>query len=276
MSSTKNIVTSLRKKDYTLSEIMMRTGLPKTTIYEHIRDIPLSPHKRQEISNASKRLALKMSQARRGKSARTFTRFDIWTTETVFILSHLLFDGDLRRVGCSYNNRNGVLLNQFEKAMLALYAYPPTKYLNRKTGVSRVSYYNVALGEYLQHKSKLLLKNIASAKRELRRVFLKSFFDDEGCMDFRPSRNVRQIRGYQKDTTRLLLIQKLLVGFGIASSYKKPNEIVISGKENLVRFQKEIGFTKGVRINGSRSNSIWRQPLEKRILLKRAIATFKS
>jgi len=83
------------------------------------------------------------------------------------------------------------------------------------------------------------------------------------------------IRGYQKDLHILILVQRLLAQRGIAAQVKQPNEVVISGKENLRKFQKEINFSPGVRINGRRSNSIWKQSLEKRELLARAIVSFK-
>ncbi|OGG72878.1 hypothetical protein A3A38_01555 [Candidatus Kaiserbacteria bacterium RIFCSPLOWO2_01_FULL_53_17] len=67
----------------------------------------------------------------------------------------------------------------------------------------------------------------------------------------------------------------MLSDFNIESRIQLPNEIVSVGKENLLKFEKEIGFSPGVRINGKRSNSIWKQSLEKREILRRAIASYK-
>ena len=120
-----------------------------------------------------------------------------------------------------------------------------------------------------------LLETIARFPKDMRREFLKSFFDDEGCMDFRAKKNLRRIRGYQKKVPVLYLIQELLADFGIDSKVALPNEVVITGKENLIKFQKEINFSRGVRINGNRPNSIWKQSLEKRVLLERAIDSYK-
>lgn len=113
------------------------------------------------------------------------------------------------------------------------------------------------------------------APREHKRAFLKAFFDDEGCMDFRPAHNHRIIRGYQKDIDTLRVVQVLLTDLGIPARVKAPNEVVIVGKSSLTKFQKEIGFSPGVRINGKRSNSIWKRSLEKREILHRAIASYK-
>lgn len=94
-------------------------------------------------------------------------------------------------------------------------------------------------------------------------------------MDYRMLRNKRMIRGYQNDRQVLLLVKGLLSGFGIESTLQGRNEVVISGKENLVRFRDQINFSDGVRINPNRTNSIWKKNLEKRKLLDMAIESFK-
>lgn len=159
--------------------------------------------------------------------------------------------------------------------MADIYDAPPREYEDKETGVKRVAYYNVALGAYLLQKSDELVRDIGWFPLELQREFLRAFFDDEGCMDFRPLRNVRQIRGYQNEPKLLEAVRTLLARFGIHSRVIKPNEVVISGKENLQRFKEEINFSPGVCINGNRSNSIWKRSLEKRILLDRALNSFR-
>ncbi|MBI2612970.1 LAGLIDADG family homing endonuclease [Candidatus Kaiserbacteria bacterium] len=159
--------------------------------------------------------------------------------------------------------------------MKDIYHHEPKYWTDRITGVSRISYFNVALASYLESKSQDLKNNILKLPIDLKREFIRAFFDDEGCMDFRPSRNLRQIRGYQKNMDILYLVQRLLGNFGIGADVKRPNEVVIRGKENLEKFQREINFSSGVRINGNRPNSIWKESLEKRELLERAIASYK-
>jgi hypothetical protein len=112
-------------------------------------------------------------------------------------------------------------------------------------------------------------------QEEMRREFLRAFFDDEGCIDYNLDRGHRRIRGYQKNIEILGIVKKLLLDFQIEARIQPPNEILIIGKGNLVQFQKEIGFSPGVRINGKRSNSTWKQPLEKREILRRAIESYK-
>lgn len=266
----------LRKRDYTLTEIARVTGRPKTSVYAHIRGMRLSEDKRIRIRIASAMRASAIAQSRRGKSVRAFKEFTEWNRDTVRLVSHFIFDGEIKRSGCSYNNRNEPLLNQVEVSMRKIYAFPPKRYVNKSTGVHRISYHNVALATYIETKAVELLMAVPSMSTSLKGIFVQSFFDDEGCMDFRPQRNLRQVRGYQKNTEILILIQKLLADLRIGAMVRKPNEVVIVGKENLSRFQKMIGFSAGVRVNGKRPNSIWKRSFEKRELLRRAIASYSN
>ena len=168
------------------------------------------------------------------------------------------------------------MVHGVEKSMKKIYDFKPKYYLNNKTRVSRISYFNVVLGAYMKNKSEELLREILNLPVNLKRIFLRAFFDDEGCMDYRPKRNLRRIRGYQKNNKILHLIQKLLKSFDIESSIIPPNEVVVSGKKNLQKFQEKINFSSGVKINGKRPNSIWKKSLEKRGLLDQAIRSFKT
>jgi hypothetical protein len=276
MNAFKRRCIVLRKQDYTLPEIMVVTGRSKGSIYFHIRGIPLSDKKRIEINKANAQRAIKIAGARKGISVRPFKRFNLWDKKLVSLVAHLLFDGEISRVRCVYNNRSQTLLTRVESLMQEVYAYEPRRYINQKTGVKRISYNNVALAAFLKEKSKELLERICTFPLSFQREFLRAFFDDEGCMDFRPQRNLRRVRGYQKDKTILSLVQTLLGNFGMTATLQGKNEVVISGKENLLQFQKEIGFSLGVRINGNRSNSIWKKSLEKRDLLQNAINSFRN
>lgn len=276
MQSNRERVLALRRKDWTLPQIVTETGLAKSTVYYYIRSTPLSPKKRVEISAASKQRALRLAARRRGVSAREFNEVGAWDENSIFLLSHLIFDGTLRRSDLSYQSRSKSLLQRVERAMSTYYQYAPKRYVDLKTGVERVSYFNVALGSHIIRKTKELLRDIPHLPPRLQLEFLRSFFDDEGCIDFRPQRGLRRIRGYQKDVQILKVIQLLLHNIGIESRLVLPNEVMIVGKKNLLAFQEHIGFSEGVRINGKRSNSIWKKSYEKRILLKRAIASYQS
>lgn len=264
---------ALRKQGLSLAEIVQKTGRPKTSVYEHIRHIPLPRARVLAYRKKNAEHLRTLGRARRGKAERSFTPFT-FTEDTVRLVAHLMFDGEIKYRGCGYNNRNMVLVREVERLMRSIYDHKPKKYLYKPTGVHRIWYFNVALGDYLIHKASELVTRIPTMKLAYKRTFLQAFFDDEGCAYFRKSASARAVRGYQKNTKILALIQTLLVDFSIPSTLIPPNEIVITGKDNLLRFQKEIGFSKGVRINGRRSNSIWKQSLEKREILRRAIESF--
>lgn len=265
---------TLRKKGYSIIEIMEATGRAKSSIYTHIKDIPLSAERMKQYRIASGEWIRKFALARKGKSDRPFRSFDTWSAKTVLLVAHLLFDGEITRGQCVYNNRSEALIERVETLMKQLYDFEPRRYKNEITGVCRTSYFNVALQAYLQKKSRELLRKIKKMPQSLKREFVRAFFDDEGCMDFRPGR-VR-IRGYQKDVRILKIIKRLLENFGITARIQLPNEVVIVGKNNLMVFEKEINFSPGVYINGNRSNSIWKKHLEKRVLLRMAIESFKN
>jgi hypothetical protein len=266
---------ALRKQDKSIIEIMEITGASKSSIYTHIREVPLSTDKLRAIRTASGRRIRPYAVARRGKSSRNFRRFTKWTPQMVLMVAHLIFDGEIRRGGI-YNNRSEALVSRVENCMRVMYDFEPIRYKNLRTSVWRISYYNVALGLFLRKKAAQLLREINRMPLNLKREFIRAFFDDEGCMDFRPEGSHRKIRGYQKDIRILKIISTLLHDIGIHSRIVKPNEVVIVGKENLERFEKEINFSRGVYINGNRTNSRWKRSLEKREILRMAIESFEN
>lgn len=273
MKSFKQQCIELRKKDHTLNEIVAITGKGKSSIYPYIKDIPLSEGKRLEIAENSRKQARRIANMRRGVGLRPFKPFDVWTPEMVLLAAHLMFDGEISKT-CAYNNRSPALINRFQRHMASVYEFKPKRYLNKTTGVHRVSYNNVAMAAFFKNKRVELLNTISILSIDCQREFLRAFFDDEGCMDFRVKR--RRVRGYQKDKAVLICVQRLLKNFEISSTLKGKNEVVITGKENLIKFKKEINFSKGVRINPKRTNSIWKKNFEKRKLLEMAIKSFRS
>lgn len=275
MKSFKERCVELRKQDKSIDEIMKITGRPKSSVYQHIKDIPLSSARLRSGREATIKRLNQYSLKRKGKSVRTFRTFSEWSPNTVLLVAHLLFDGSFAQRGCDYNNRSEALVNQVERSMFALYEYAPRYWFNPLTGVHRISYYNVALRTYLGDKAKALLKDIRTLSPECKNAFLKAFFDDEGCMDFRPATNHRSVRGYQKNVSVLTTVQSLLHDLGIESRVVLPNEVQIVGKDNLVRFEQKVNFSPGIYMNGNRSNSRWKRHIEKRQLLRQAIESYK-
>jgi hypothetical protein len=276
MKSFKEQCIALRKKDKTINEIMAVTGRSKSSIHFHIKGISLSPKKLAEISENSRKQAIVLSSERKGKSLRAFKSFETWTPDLVLLISHLMFDGEVLKKRCSYNNRSQALIERVERLMRQVYDFPPKLIEDKVSGVYKIRYYNVALGNFLHQKALVLQKKISNLSKNEQREFIRAFFDDEGCMDFRPSRNLHCVRGYQKDRKILILIKKLLTSFDIEAIIREPNEVVITRKENLEKFQKEINFSKGVCPNPNRSNGLRKDLVEKREILDQAIKSFKN
>ncbi len=275
MMSFKQQCIKLREEDKTLNEIVKITGRSKTSVYFHIKDIPLSKIKIKDIKKSYSQRAISLSAARKGKALRPYRQFKEWTPDLVLLVGHLLFDGEISKKKCTYNNRSKVLIDRVVNLVGILYDYPPNFREDKKSGVIRVQFNNVELGSFLYQKSRELLMDIENMPKEYQREFLRAFFDDEGCMNVSMDSNMRRIRGYQKDKVILIIIKNLLGNFLIESKLREPNEVVITGKENLLKFQKEINFSAGVRLNPNRANSIWKKPIEKRWLLDKAIKSFK-
>jgi len=146
-------------------------------------------------------------------------------------------------------------------------------YKNRRTGVVRIAYHNVEIASFIKIKTKELLEYILFAPQNQKISFLQAFFDDEGSINFK--NNVRVVRGYQHSRKILEIVQKLLSDLEIEAKIDNRDiEISIGRKENLLKFQKLINFTPGLKVNGNRSNSIWKKDLEKRKILQMAINSY--
>ncbi len=198
--------------------------------------------------------------------------FEQWTKSTVMLIAHFLFDGRITHSACKYYNRSPALISSVHEAMRSVYEYEPRVSID-KNDVMAIEYCNVELAAYIRTKADELLSCVATMDKELRRSFLQAFFDDEGCISH--ERSKRHIRGYQHDRATLELVQHLLANFGIESKIDRQGvELTISRKANIIRFRDEIGFSPGVHVNGARKNSIWREFLEKRVILDRAIASY--
>ena len=270
---------SLRVKGFTLNEIIEATQLPKITIYDHIQDVLLSPEAKERIGLRKKATIQKLVEFSRKKKGKClFGRKVIkpkgWSKNLVLLAAHFLFDGTITSHDCDYQNRNLILINRVKTLVQNIFHLNPIYRFYRETGVHRISYFYVELANYFQKKSGQLKEYIINASSEEKKLFLKAFFDDEGCVYY--WRNARKIRGYQHNLEILKLIQKLLKDFNIESKIDKQyKEIVISRKPNLIKFRNKINFSKGIYINPDRKNSIWKKKLEKRKILDYIISLYK-
>jgi len=272
----------LRRRGFTLREISKLIKLPQTTAYDHISDIPSSLELKERIrikqAKNTQRLIEFNIKERKGRCVygRVVLKPKGWTPELIFLASHFMFDGEIQTHSCIYHNRNKALINGVEFLMKRVFSLRPYHWVNKETGVHRISYHYVELADYMREKAEELKKYIHDASLSEKKIFLKAFFNDEGSAYFRKKQKRRAIRGYQHNLAILKLVQKLLIDFDINSKIdEKYKEIVISKKPNLIKFSDNINFSKGVYINPNRKNSIWKKKLEKREILNRIINSYK-
>ena len=262
----------LREKGYTLGEIVRITNRPKTSVYFHINTIP----KTEKLKLKLQKIRINSIKGKgpiKGKSilGRRYIDFKNWTPEYVNLFAHVMFDGSIRNIGILYHNRSQTLLKNFSTKIRGVYDFDPKIY-KKNDGVICLAYHNVELAPFFREKISQLLATIINAPKLLQKEFLSAFFDDEGSVDFRKYR----IRGYQHNDKILYLVQKLLKNFEVDSRVNtRFHEIVISRRENIEKFAKEINFSKGLRINGKRSNSIWKKSLEKRKILANLLKSYQ-
>ncbi len=267
---------SLRERGFSLKEIISATNLPKTTIFGHVSDIILSPEMKKRIHQSQTKKTIARNSARKGKcwKGREINFPKEWSNDLLFLTAHFIFDGAINYKDCVYQNRSEALILRMEKLMNKVFGLNSYRYFFQDTGVFRVAYYNVELSNYFKSKASWLMATIKDASTSEKRIFLQAFFDDEGCAHWRKSKRI--VRGFQKDLKILELVEQLLKDFNIQSTIdKKYKEIIISKKENLIKFQKEINFSPGIFINPNRKNSIWKQKLEKRHILLEMINSYQ-
>ncbi len=268
-------IVQMRNSGFTLGEIMSETGLSKTTIFHHIRTIPKSDVLLQKLRAITLKKQKLQADRRRGKSVKSysFLRPQSWNDNFVNLVAHFLFDGRITRTSCIYYSRNSVLRDIVTENMARAMGVNDYKVYDAPGGVKRVCYFNVEVASFIRQKADELLNYIVSASDSHKVSFLRAFFDDEGCITFTAKK--RLIRGYQHSLPTLRLIKKLLADFYIESRVdEKYYELYISKKCNLLKFQELINFTFEVCVNGNRSNSIWKKDLEKREILRMALASY--
>ncbi|HEY4474419.1 MAG TPA: LAGLIDADG family homing endonuclease [Candidatus Paceibacterota bacterium] len=265
----------MRKDGFTLTEITNKTGLSKTTIFHHIKSISKSGVLKKKLRIISRMAQKQVAESRRGKSVKNykFRKPKKWSQDFINLTSHFLFDGAVTRSSCLYYNRNKILVDNMIIQIKNILDVDDYKMYQDRNDVIRLAYHNVELVVFIKDKTIELLNYILSAPKVEKIAFLQSFFDDEGSVDFRKA--VRRVRGYQHNDKILFLIQKLLKDFQIASKVDtRFHEIIIGRRENISKFARKINFSKGVKINGKRSNSVWKKSLEKKTILAKLLSSY--
>jgi len=265
---------SLRQQGRSLNDIVTIIGLPKTTVYGYIKDIVLTKKQKLDIEYKRRALLSKPSP-RKGKCrpGREIIRPPGWSKELINIVAHFSFDGNIRSDGCIYYNRSENQISNLRSEVHKLFGIKPKAQI-RADGVRVISYYNVEFADYIKNKAREIYSYLNNgASKEEKRIFLRAFFDDEGNIYFR--KDTRRIRGYQKSTAVLEVINNIMNEFGIPGKiYPGIGAIEITGRRYLEKFAEEIGFSSGIALNPLRRNSAWKRNIEKREILNLALTSY--
>jgi len=142
-----------------------------------------------------------------------------------------------------FRNTNPVLLKDFQIKFLRVFKLKPHIYRNRCRIGSKEIYYLLTRKSGSFYSKDWVLPDL---KKVFLRHWLRSYFDCEAWVTVRARQN-RSIGLDSINGKGLLQIQGALSRFDIKSSIKKRSNrniftLTIFGKENLLRFQKEINF----------------------------------
>lgn len=182
------------------------------------------------------------------------------TKEKARIIARLIGDGCMfkskHRYEIKYEVKNMDLLKSFEKDIIKVYGLKPKWGTNPsgKTGelinlvrVNSILAYNDLLRYNKSYYSEdwRVPKQIINSNRDIKKVFLKAFCDDEGSVCVRN----KIIRLYSINETGLKDISKIfLKDFNIATSIQSGFGLrrnvfaIIIKKEGILKFKEKIGF----------------------------------
>lgn len=261
---------------YSFGEISTTMRLAKSTIHSYLKNIVLSREQRRDIEARVRERNKIRVNPRKNKClpGREIIKPKQWFSESVHIVAHYMFDGRVDADSCIYYSKDKYQINHMKRLLWKVFKARPDIKL-RDNGVYGLTYYHVELADYIKsHKYELLSYLNNGASKLEKRIFLKAFFDDEGCVFYKGDK--RRVRGYQKSGLILGEIKDLLNIFGIESRINnKATNIEISGKRNLMRFSKEINFSPKIYINPKRKNGIWKEKISKKKILDLLLKSYQ-
>ncbi|TSC92295.1 MAG: hypothetical protein CEN92_23 [Candidatus Berkelbacteria bacterium Licking1014_96] len=271
--SVKERCLDFRKRGFSYNQIVKATRIPKTTIQNWVFDIKLSIKAKKCIQGRIAQGIVKGNQSSKRKTLKIIPQINKWTKKLVFIIAHFMFDGGGRIDGYTYYSKDISQINRMRKMMLKVFKFRPHTSFSYND-VIRDTYFSRSLVKFVDKKKKEMVSYIKKSPKKHKRCFLKAFFDDEGSVRFDQKYGNRKVRGFQDSSKLLELIKKLLSDFGIKSRIESKNEIVISNKQSIIKFQKEINFSPKIFFNSKRRNSIWKKDVEKRVVLTKMIKSY--
>lgn len=258
----------LRNKGYSLGEVSDFIEVPKSTLYGHVKDMPLSSEQKNNIAARIKERNKNRVNPRKGKClpGREILKPKLWSEDLVHIVAHFMFDGMVNDDSCIYYSKDKSQIFHMRKLLYKAFKIRPEIKL-RDNGVFGLPFYHVEFAEYVKKRKEWIISYINNgASYAKKRIFLKAFFDDEGCVFYKGDK--KRVRGYQKSIPILKKVRNLLATFSIESRIdKEHSNIEITGYNNLTNFAKEINFSPRIYMNPERKNSIWKKRISKKRIL---------
>ena len=225
-------IKQLRKKGYSFYEIAKVVGRNHDVAWRKAKNIKMSPEgkeryekKIQDHRERNAKLgglkALEMGCLKKAWKASTKKikkQPKELSSEKVRLIAHLMFDGCVY-TGTSvvtYYNKNMSLINQFSSDFEKIYGLKCS--LEKRNDANRTYCYSkLAVKDLLKYtpsystakSNNKIPTEIMESRDELKIIFLRAFWDDEGCVRFSPSSQTRQLNGYSNNLRVLKQIQKL-------------------------------------------------------------------
>ena len=264
----------LRKRGYSIGQIARKLQVSESTVHWHVKNIHLTGAQREKLRSQKRELMAKVNARRRGQPLKpVLFRKPKWSRALIHLIAHLGFDGRIDRYGCYYYSRSYPQARHVRRSLKRLLGIAPQVRL-RPNGIWVVSFCNVSVAAWLASKERELLQ-VARRRQEWQRQWLQALFDDEGHLHI--SKSLRRVRASQQDPQVLHYARGFLGALGISSRVDPQAQAVeITGRSNLIRFTREVGFSPGICVNRHRKNGLWDQELEKRDLLQRALHSYRS
>ena len=179
------------------------------------------------------------------------------TPEKAFLIGHLIGDGSVMRKSHAirYANTCLKLVSDVSKAFTSVYGLEGR--ISQREGIMYIDWCSKEAWKDLQSYTNYHCREwraptqILENPKVLGPPFLRALFDDDGCVALCSSRKherwqrwvcLRSICTYGcEDIARLLSLLEI-------RSRKACKAVIISGKENLRRFQSVVSFTAGVKV----------------------------
>ncbi|MFB6088814.1 MAG: LAGLIDADG family homing endonuclease [Candidatus Aenigmatarchaeota archaeon] len=263
----------LRWEGNSYKEIAKKLDISPSSSYKYARNVNMS-------SKGKEKLESKVKKTRENFVKRGTKNIKIpknITPKLGRFIGHCLFDGSVFKDGydykIAYTNSSKKLVKLFIKDIEKLFNIQPTQFLEikRKSKSYQVQFFSKKLWTYLRKfinnystsNENCELNNIIFEQdQEFKKEFLRSFWEDEGCISIN-----RTISGSSKNKKIIEQLKILHLNIGIKTSkWNSKKEygllVKIRNKENLLKFYQQICPIHAKVTKGPNKNRLKREIFE--------------